>query len=546
MDKKLLALTLTGRTLVPGLGRGKIFVYRDDLNRLDEFYDIQAEAVEDELQRFEQAVASISGDLSDLASQVRKEIDASLSDVLHAHIAMVEDTSLKAEVLKEIGDELVSAGNAVRTVFRRWEQRFRSMEAEVARQKADDMRDLARRLLFSLAGVRAHALEDLPPGSVLLANRLLPTDTIFLARRSAQAAVLEVGGPASHAALFAHEIGLPCVTGLSGVLDKAAPGELALVDADAGEVIINPDKKQEQNFKAKCRDRERASSKARASAHQHAKTKQGKTIAVLANVGRFEDTQEAVENGADGIGLYRIESAYLGRQEPPDATSLLDEMQKTLQPARGLPVYVRLLDIGADKPLPFMKENRENNPALGCRGIRFLLKYPELLSTQLEALLRLSLDFELHILVPMVTLPSDIQAVKERLEEAARRTETPLVPALGAMIETPAAALAASDIAKYAEFLSFGTNDLTQYTFVADRENANVDAYFDDSHEAIFRLLRIVRDDVPDVPLSICGELAGRSRAISEILKCGIRSLSVAPLSIPTIKEAVRRCEAGG
>ena len=544
MEKRPTALTFTGRTLVPGLGRGRTFVYRDDVNRLDEFYNIGTPQIEDELNRFEQAAAQISGDLSDLAGQVRLEMDASFSDVFHAHVAMIEDTSLKAEVAKEIRETLVSAGSAVRAVFRRWENRFRSMEAEVARQKADDMHDLARRILFSLAGVRAHVLEDLPHGSVLVANRLLPTDTIFLARRGAAAAVLEVGGPASHAALFAHEIGLPCVAGLSSVVDRVPPGEFALVDADAGEVIVNPDQCQKQVFYAKRRRREQACSQERARAHEQAQTKDGETISVLANVGRFEDTLEAMENGADGIGLYRIESVYLGRQEPPDATTLQREMYKTLQPAKGLPVHVRLLDVGADKLLPFMEEHRESNPALGRRGIRFLLKYPELLQTQLQALLQLSADFELHILVPMVTLPDDMRAVKERLEEMARRAGTSRVPELGAMIETPAAALAAREIVKYAKFLSFGTNDLTQYAFVADRENPAVDAYFDDTHDVIFRLLRIVHDDVPDIPLSLCGELAGRPSATPEILQCGIRSLSVSPLSIPTIKEAVRRCNA--
>lgn len=542
METRPTALTLTGRTLVTGLGRGRTFVYRDDLKRLDECYEIQALEVEDELKRFEQAVTHISGDLSNLAGQVGKEMDASFSDVFRAHIAMVEDTSLKTEVMWEIRETLVSAGTAVRKVFRRWENRFRSLEAEVASQKADDMHDLARRLLFSLAGVRAHVLEDLSPGSVLVANRLLPTDTIFLARRGAAAAVLEVGGPASHAALFAHEIGLPCVAGLAGVVQRIPPGELALVDADAGEVIINPDRHQEQVFNAKRELREQASSKARARSHEQAATKDGTAIPVLANVGRVEDTLEAMENGADGIGLYRIESVYLGCQEPPDASTLHREMYKTLQPAKGLPVYVRLLDVGADKPLPFMEEHRESNPALGRRGIRFLLKYPELLQTQLQALLQLSSDFELHILVPMVTLPGDIRAVGQRLVEMARQTDTSRVPELGAMIETPAAALAAREIVKHAKFLSFGTNDLTQYTFAADRENAAVDAYFDDTHEVTFRLLKMVRNDVPDVRLSICGELAGRPSATSKIIQSGIRSLSVAPLSIPTIKESIRRC----
>lgn len=545
MSERRTTMTITGKTLSPGLGKGRTFVYRDVLTRFDEFYEIEDSQVEQEVIRFKEAAASISGDLSALAGRVKKEMDSDLSDVFQAHFTMAQDASLNAEVEKEISDELVSAGTAVRTVFRRWERRFRSMEAEVARQKADDVRDLARRLVFALAGVRAHALEDLPHGSVLIANRLLPSDTIFLARRRASAAVLEVGGAGSHAALFAHEVGLPCVAGLSGIVDAVPPGEVALVDADAGEVIINPDQEQEQAFEVKREQQQRASSKARGLAHEPAVTRDGKVIAVLANVGRQEDTQEAIENGADGIGLYRIERLYLRRQEPPDGAALLEEMQKTLLAAKGLPVYVRLLDIGADKPLPFMEERREINPSLGRRGIRFLLEYPELLQTQLDALLQLSSDFDLHILVPMVTLPRDIQGVKERLTNTAARTRTSPVPKLGAMIETPAAALAAPRMVQHADFLSFGTNDLTQYTLAADRENAAVDAYFDDTHDVIFRLLRAVHDDVPHTPLSVCGELAGRPGWTSKILGCGITSLSVAPPSIPTIKEAIRQCGTG-
>ena len=203
---------------------------------------------------------------------------------------------------------------------------------------------------------------------------------------------------------------------------------------------------------------------------------------------------------------------------------------------------VRLLDVGADKPLPFIDMPREQNPSLGQRGIRFLLQYPELLQTQMDALLQLSPDFDLRILVPMVTLPGDMAAVEEALRASASRARTSRVPALGAMIETPAAALAAADISRHASFLSFGTNDLTQYSFAADRENASVDTYFDDTHDVIFRLISMVHGDIPDMPLSVCGELAGRSNATSRLLGCGITSLSVVPLAIPTIKEAVRNC----
>lgn len=536
------SITLRGKTLSPGLGAGEVFVYRDILTRLDEFYDIDATQVGEETHRLERALARISDDLSELAGRVEKEIDFELSGVFRAHLAMVQNPSLRKEVEQEIKEELVSAGSAARTVFRRWERRFHSMEDEVMRQKGDDMRDLARRLVSALAGVHAHALEDIPRGSVLVTYRLLPSDTVFLARNTAAAALLEIGGKGSHAALFAREIGLPCVAGLGGLLDIVPERAFAVVDADEAEAIINPTVRQQEVFREKGELGKAAIARARSRAHAPALTKGGKRISVLANVGHPEDTQIAVENGADGVGLYRLEQTYLGRQNPPNMIELLEEMRNTLQPAKGLPVYVRLLDVGADKPLPFLEVPRESNPSLGQRGIRFLLQYPELLNTQLDALLQLSAEHDLHIIVPMVTLPRDMAAVREALGEAASRAKASSVPVLGAMLETPAAALAAPEILKHAEFVSFGTNDLTQYSFAADRENAAVDAYFDDTHDVIFRLISMVHADIPGVPLSVCGELAGRATATSRLVECGITSLSVAPPIIPVIKEEVRNC----
>ncbi|MDA3924760.1 MAG: phosphoenolpyruvate--protein phosphotransferase [Kiritimatiellae bacterium] len=544
MGKIEAMIKLQGKTLSPGMGKGEAFVYRDVLTRHDEFYDIDEAQIDKELARFAEALIHITGVLDDLAEHVEEELDSNLAEVFRAHSMIVQDASLQAEVEKEIREEWVSAGSAVRTVFRHWERRFQSMEAEVARQKGDDIRDLARRLVSSLAGVRGHALEDIPPGCVLVANRLLPSDTIFMARSNVAAAVLEAGGAGSHAALFAHEIGLPCIAGLEGMLDNIMPGELVLVDADTAEAIVNPKQENETAFNEKQGQRNQSRANALENSRKPAVTKDGKPIKVYANVGCVTDTQVAMDNGAEGVGLYRIERAYLGRQLPPGVKALLKEMQVTLEPARGLPVYVRLLDVGADKPLPFLEQFAEINPSLGLRGIRFLEKYPELLQTQLDALLQLSADFDLHILVPMVTLPWDMKWVKELLNQIAMNKGISEVPRLGAMIETPAAALSARDIMKHADFLSFGTNDLTQYVFAADRENAAVDAYFDDTNDIIFRLQKMVHDDVPDVPLSVCGALACRSDCTARLLECGITTLSVAPPSIPEIKQAIR--ESGG
>ncbi len=532
-----------GKTLSPGLGQGNTFVYRDILKQVDEFYEIESAQIDEEIKRFSDALQHISDELDSLADQVKREMDSDLGDVFAAHSEIVQDASLRSEVEQEIRDGKLSAGAAIRNVFERWEKRFRSMEAEVARQKGDDLRDLTRRLISSLAGIRGHELEQMPIGAVLVANRLLPSDTIILGRRNAAAAILEHGGAGSHAALFAHEIGLPCVAGIPGLRDRIPPDVLALVDAGSGEVIINPDPRQVETFSAKMDRQAEELQQARQHAAEPAVTKMDTSINVYANVGGADDTLAALENGAEGVGLYRIERIYLGRTEPPGTEELLKVIQETLEPARDLPVYVRLLDAGADKPLPFMEHLVETNPSLGLRGVRFLERYPELFDSQVEALLTLASDFNLHIIVPMVTIPRDMQWVRERLNVAADEAGIADVPKLGAMIETPAAAMNVKAIAEHADFLSIGTNDLTQYLFAADRENAAVDAYYDDTHDVIYRSLQMITAEANGLPVCLCGELAARLGEVERILQCGITKLSVAPPSVPRVKQAVRQVE---
>lgn len=534
-------VVMQGTPISPGLAEGVIHLHRDLLGPIDAPDGIAQGSVQEEFSRLDVAAIRVSDDLLALAARVGKEIDSRLSGIFGAHHLIATDTSLREELRREITENLVSASSAVKTVFLRWERRFLSMESQVIREKGDDMRDVAIRLRNALAGIEVHPLEGVPPGSVVVASRLLPSDTIFLGRSSVSAVLLEYGSIGSHAALFAREMGLPCVSGLPNLPAMAAHGALALVDACTGTVIIRPEEKQKAAFRRKIARNRRARLGARASAQRPAVTEDGVGICVLANVGCRADTENAMLNGAEGIGLYRMEQAYLGRALPPTVDELLHEMRQTLAAAAGRVVCVRLLDAGGDKPLPFLRFLAETNPSLGRRGIRLLREYPELLQTHLRAVLGLAAEFDVRILIPMVTLPDDVTTVKDTLARLGSELQASTLPGLGAMVETPAAALSARDIARDADFLSFGTNDLTQYTFAAARENAAVERYFNDGAEVIFRLLRIAHDDVPDVPLSVCGELAGRPEHTARLLQCGIRTLSVAPPLVPEVKEAVRR-----
>jgi phosphoenolpyruvate-protein phosphotransferase len=540
MPDKGKTLKIQGIPISPGLAEGIVHVHRNLLGPLDAPEDIERHNIDEEFCRLDIATARISDDLFALATKVEKEIDSRLAQVFAAHQLILVDSSLKEELQKEITENLVSASSAVKTVFLRWEKRFLLMESQMARDKGDDFRDISIRLRNALAGITVHPLEEIPHGSVLVTSRLMPSDTVFLAGRSTSAVLLEYGSSGSHAALFSRELGLPCISRLPNLLTTVPDGALALVDADIGTVTIHPQEKQKVIFRKKVDDKEHAYHLARERAHGLAVTKDGVTISVLSNVGCNDDTEKAMLNGAEGVGLYRMERVYLGRVEPPNTDELLNEMRQTLEAAKGHTVCVRLLDIGADKPLPFMRFFAETNPALGRRGIRLLRKYPELLKTHLRAVLELAKEFDVRVLVPMVTLPDDVVVVKECLTQLGSEMQLSSLPKLGAMIETPAAALSAREIAKHVDFLSFGTNDLTQYTFAADRENAAVEQYFNDAADVIFRLLRMTHDDVPDVPLSVCGELAGQPEHIPKLLQCGIRTLSIVQPLIPIIKEAIR------
>jgi phosphoenolpyruvate-protein phosphotransferase len=533
-------LIIQGIPISPGLAEGTVHVHHTLLGPIDAPEDIQQHNVEKEFLRLDAATTRISDDLFALAAKVEKEIDSRLAQVFGAHQLILDDSSLKEELKKEIANNLVSASSAVKTVFLRWEKRFLLMESQIARDKGDDIRDISIRLRSALAGITVHPLDEIPYGSVLATSRLLPSDTVFIADRSTSAVLLEYGSAGSHAALFVREMGLPCISGLPNLLNTVSDGAMALVDADTGTVTIRPQEKQNAIFRKKVDDHKRAHQFARERALTPAVTKDDVIISVLANVGCNDDTEKAMYNGADGVGLYRMERTYLGRAVPPSTDELLTEMHQTLKAAKGRTVCVRLLDIGADKPLPFMRFLAETNPSLGRRGIRLLREYPELLKTHLRAVLELAKEFDVRVLVPMVTLPDDVAVVKECLIQLGSELQVSSLPKLGAMIETPAAALSAQEITKHVEFLSFGTNDLTQYAFAADRENAAVERYFNDAADVIFRLLRLTHDDVPDVPLSVCGELGGRPEHIPKLLQCGIRTLSIAPPLIPIIKEAIR------
>jgi len=536
--------TLHGYGMSPGLALGKAFVYQDIVERDHERYEIEKDRVEGEYARIERAFEYVLEDLGLSADRVEEELDAGHAAIFHAHRSMLGAPSLREELRKELEAELVNAEHVVQRVFQRHIRAFRRMTDQAFRSRADDVMDLGRRLLRRLVGIHAHTLEDIPSGSVLVARRLLPSDTVHLSRNATVAVVVAYGGPASHSALLTREMGIPAVGQLADEIEAITANDVVLVNGSSGRVVVAPDDEAIGRF-----EKERAKSvarqdRARKRCRERATTPSGIPVSVLANIGCQEDALVAAENGADGVGLCRIEYLYLSRQTPPSGEELQEELRPSIERFSCKSFTVRLLDAGADKDVPSLNLPAEPDPALGRRGVRLLIEYPDLLDTQLTALIQLGRKYDIRILVPMITMAEEMQEVRRALGRAAAELGVKAAPPLGAMIETPAAALCVADIVKHADFLSVGTNDLTQYALAAGRENPLVSDYFVDDHPAILRLLRMIAGDAGDRPVEVCGELAANDEALPTLVDMGFRALSVAPARVPALKEGIRSLEA--
>ena len=537
-------LTLCGKAVSPGMAQGKAFVYKDVLLRDSELYLIDDSQIYDEKNRIKKAIGDVSKCLTTDAKQIEGKLGKQSADIFRAQKAILYDSHVVKEMNRVLETEMINAEQVVRTVFRVLARRFRDLDNEVLRERGDDIDDLSRRLLLSLAGIHAHSLENLPANTVLVARRLLPSDTVFLSRSSTVGVLAEFAGPAAHAALLARELGIPCVGGIPDLLETIHTGEVVLVDGTTGSVVINPSRqalqKHNKTFDEVSKRRETT---ACVNTVEQTATVDGIEVSIMANVRSREDVELAMRCGADGIGLFRTEPFFLSTKHLPSSKEFAAFLQHSIEPARGRHIDVRLLDIGADKNPIYLHLPPEIDPFLGRRGVRVLREYPELLEAQLRAVLDLSREFEVGVLIPMVTVQSDVTHVVSQLQKFAVEMGIHKLPRIGAMIETPAAALSIASLRPHVDFFSIGTNDLTQYTMAAGRENPSATAYFIDDHPAILRLIELVVMESGTKPVSICGELAGRVDVIPKLLRSGIRSLSVASALVPDIRSAIRGIE---
>jgi phosphoenolpyruvate-protein phosphotransferase len=537
---------VTGRAIAPGLGMGQAWVVGDVLKGTGMSVAGHPVDVEGELALLKQAIAETLQEFEQTALRIEAEFDAALAGIFRAHGMILRDPVALGELEHELRSSKVTAETAVRQVFRRWLQKFESVDNQVLRQRADDVLDLGRNIVGRLRGGVDTRLQSIPDRSVLVVERLLPSDVVRLPRARVAAIVVESLGQGSHAALLAREKGIPTITDLPGILSRISNETELLVDGFIGKLIIAPQAATRQEFQQRLEKRKATLVHCKNACREPAYSVDGQLIRVEANIGIQDDVELALDNGADGVGLLRIEQLYFARNTPPTEAELFADLKRLVAPLANRPVTIRLLDIGGDKPLPYLRLPATSNPVLGRRGVRVLLEYSQLVRTQMGAILRLSQEHPVRVLIPMVTLEDDVAKMREAFDTISAENNISRPPPFGAMVETPAAALAVGSLLRHVDFLCVGTNDLAQYTLAAGRDDAAVNDYYLDSHESILRLLGIIMADAKEQSVTLCGELAGRETWLPCLLQMGFRTLSVAPSLIPSTKDRIRTVDIGG
>ncbi len=473
---------------------------------------------------------------------------AEAADILAAQVLMLEDPALVG-AMEEAVRRGRRAADAAREATEAYARALEGLEDPYIRERAADVRDVGARVVRNLTGGGEVSLHLERP-SIVLAEDLTPSETATLPAGLVLAFATEKGSATSHTAILAKARGIPAVTGATGVTRAAKPGETVAVDGTVGTVELSPGPDRLAELRGRVEAAEAEAARLAAGRFSPAVTRDGVSIEVAANIGSPEDVPVALANGADGSGLFRTEFLFMRGQRPPDEEEQREAYARVLAGFGGRPVVIRTLDVGGDKDIPYLELPREPNPFLGLRGLRLSLAHPELLRTQLRAIFRASAHGRARVMFPMVATLDEVRRAKEFVrevrEELAREGQ-----ALGAdlevgiMIETPAAALAARSLAAEVDFVSLGTNDLTQYTLAADRTNPATARLCDSLHPAVLRLIVEVAEAASSrgIWAGVCGELAGEPLATPVLVGAGVTELSVSPPAVPLIKDRVRNLD---
>lgn len=547
---------LSGLGAAPGIAIGPAHIVDSSIATVPD-YSIPADAIEAETRRFAGAVDAAHRQVAELEKRAASGEGAGedVALLLAAHRKMLSDSRLLRGALRRIVEEQRNAEAAVRAEVDALVAAFAALDDPYIAARGREVRDVGNRLLRQLLAAPVAALDDVPPGSVIVADEITPADAALLDPQITAGFASVAGGAEGHSAILARALGLPAVLGVAGLLAAVRHGDIVIVDGDNGRVVVAPDAATLADYRRRLQARiaeQRGLARLR---RLPAITRDGETVALHANIELPRETGRALSSGAEGIGLVRSEFLFMNRDDVPGEDEQYAAYAAIVREMAGRPVTLRTLDIGGEKlAFPLADLHGESaNPALGLRAIRLSLRSPELFDTQLAAMLRASAHGPVRILLPMVVTPAEVRQARERLTRVARRLRRrrlaiadPLPP-LGVMIEVPGAALGADALAQVADFFAIGTNDLTMYTLAIDRGDERVAYLYDPLHPAVLRLIQFSTQAAlrARIPVSLCGEMAGDPAYAPLLLGLGIRELSMSPIGLPRVKRRVRALDLG-
>lgn len=539
-------IKLKGAGVSAGYGIGRAVVVR----QADLDYSARAFTTADkEKARLADAAGRYRTETRALADRLKEEAGGKNAEILEGHLAMLDDPFMLGQMNENIdgGQTAEAAVDAVCTMFY---QMFASADDALLRQRATDVNDIKTSLLQLLLGVKTVDLAAVEPGSVLVAADFTPSMTSAMNRKNTVAMVAETGGVTSHSAILARAFEMPAVLSAAGACTQIRDGDLVIADGFSGDLFIAPDEETVEAYRQKQAEYSKEKALLDVYRTRPTVTKSGVHRSVYANIGSPAEAQVALESSAEGIGLFRTEFLFMDRPALPDEEEQYKAYAEVAEAMAGKEVIIRTLDVGGDKDIPYLQMEKEENPFLGCRAIRYCLKHPEVFKVQLRALLRAACCGRIKIMLPMICTAEEIRQARALIAECAGELAAEGKPfrrdvPVGIMVETPAAALTSDLLAKEADFFSIGTNDLTGYVTACDRGNADVAYLYDAMQPAVQRAIQMTIENArrAGIPVGMCGEAAADQRLIPQLNAWGLDEFSVSPSSVLSTRKCICACD---
>ena len=535
-----------GKSVYKGIVMGPVAV----LKKND--YQVKRVRIEDpeaEVKRVEEAVEVSKKQLGRLYDKAVREVGEASAAIFEVHQMMLEDEDYLESMQNMIRTELVNAEYAAAATGDNFAEMFAAMDDEYMKARSADVKDISERLVRNLSGEGDNDLSSMEP-SIIVADDLSPSETVQMDKEKILAFVTVHGSTNSHTAILARMMNIPALIGVPMDLNGLKTGMTAVVDGFSGQVIFEPEEDVQKETEKRMQEEAEKQKLLEELKGKENVTPDGRKINIYANIGSVGDLGYVMENDAGGIGLFRSEFLYLGRNDFPTEEEQFQAYKQAVQTMAGKKVIIRTLDIGADKQVDYFNLGKEENPALGYRAIRICLKQPKIFKAQLRALFRAAVYGNLSVMYPMITSTEEVEkiyAIVAEVEEELKKQEVQYkIPEQGIMIETPAAVMISDRLAEMVDFFSIGTNDLTQYTLAIDRQNEQLDDFYNPHHEAVLRMIRMVVENAHKCGkwAGICGELGADLTLTEQFVRMGVDELSVAPSMILKLRKIVREMKA--